>query len=136
MSKQDQLWEQQDKLIGDIDFILRAFQEETPIYNIVTDNYPTIEGFICNSMLETSDGNAGHMMHGRNDEIIFAQFFSDNKKIHTYIKDGKIISQQFLVFDPEMKGSLNKLDCLVKKAKELRVIQSELDELEEEQIDE
>ena len=52
------------------------------------------------------------------------------------MKDGKIISQQFLVLDPEMKGSLNKLDCLVKKAEELRVIQNELDELEEEQIDE
>ena len=136
MNKQDQLWEPQDKLIGDIDFILRAFQEETPIYNIVTDNYPTIEKFIADSVLETSDGNAGHIMHGENDEIIFAQFFSDNKKIHTYMKDGKIISQQFLVLDPELKGSLNKLDCLVKKAEELRVIQSELDEIEENQIDE
>ena len=136
MNKQDELWEQQDKLIGDIDFILRAFQEETPIYNVVTDNYPAIESFIGNSALETSNGNAGYIMHGENDEIIFAQFFSDNKKIHTYMKDGKIISQQFLVLDPEMKGSLNKLDCLVKKAEELRVIQSELDELEEEQIDE
>ena len=43
MNKQDELWEQQDKLIGDIDFILRAFQEETPIYNVVTDNYPAID---------------------------------------------------------------------------------------------
>ena len=52
MNKQDELWEQQDKLIGDIDFILRAFQEETPIYNVVTDNYPAIESFIGNSALE------------------------------------------------------------------------------------
>lgn len=136
MNKQDQLWEQQDKLIGDIDFILRAFQEETPIYNIVTDNYPAIDGFIGSSVLETSDGNAGYIMHGENDEIIFAQFFSDNKKIHTYMKDGKIISQQFLVLDPEMKGSANKLKCLAKKVDELRVIQTELNEIEEEQIDE
>lgn len=134
MNRKDQLWELQDKLIGDVDFILRAFQEGTPIYNIVTDNYPAIEGFIGSSVLETSDGNAGYIMHGENDEIIFAQFFSDNKEIHTYMKDGKIISQQFLVLDPEMKGSLKKLDCLVKKAEELRVIQKELDELEAEDV--
>ncbi|MEQ7304143.1 hypothetical protein [Enterococcus avium] len=134
MNKLDQLWEQQDKLIGDIDFILRAYQEETPIYSIVADD--SIEGFIGNSVLETSDGNAGYIMHGENDEIIFAQLFSDNKKIHTYMKDGKIISQQFLVLDPEMKGSANKLDSLAKRVNELQKIQSELDELEEDQIDE
>ncbi|MGL9969485.1 hypothetical protein [Enterococcus sp. DIV1420a] len=132
MNKQDQLWEQQDKLIGEIDFILRAFQEETPIYNIVTDDYPAIEGFIGNSVLETSEGNAGYIMHGEDNEIVFAQFFSDDKKIHTYMKDGKIISQQFLVLDPEMKGSANILNCLAKKVDELRAIQTELDELEEE----
>lgn len=136
MIYKDQLWEQQEKLIGDIEFILQAFQEESPIYNNVTDKFPTIEDFIGDSVLSTSDGNAGYIMHGDNDELIFAQFFSDNKKIHTYVKDRIIVKQQFLVIDPEMEGPLNKLETLVKRVNDLKAIQKELDELEKEQIDE
>ncbi|MGG5331653.1 hypothetical protein [Enterococcus sp. AZ163] len=130
MNKQDKLWEQQDKLLGDIEFVLNAYQEEMPIYSVVTEDYPAIEGFIGNSILETGDGKPGHLMQGENGETIFVQFFSDDKKVYTYIKDGLITRYEFLVLDYEIDTPIKKLKYVAKKVDELKKVQQELEALE------
>lgn len=133
MNKQDKLWEQQDKLLGDIEFVLNAYQEDTPIYSVVTDDYPSIEKFIGKSALETSDGKPGHLMQGENGETIFVQFFSDDKKVYTYIKDEQITKYVFLVLDYEIDTPIKKLKYVAKKVDELLAIQIGLDEIDEEE---
>lgn len=132
MSEQEKLWDEQNSLIEGINFILKAYQEETPINKLVTNDYPTIEGFIGQSVLETCDGNTGFFMGGPNGENIYVQFFSEGKKIHTYMKDGKILKYDFLITDNELDSPMKKLKHLKNKIIELQKIQYDLDVLDKE----
>lgn len=135
MNRKDQLWEQQDKLIGGIDFVLRAYEEDSQPNKVVTEDYPTVKSFIGQSVLIALQTNEpGFTMQGENGETIMAQHFSGGKQLWTYIKDGKIVKYEFMVLDTEIDTPLKKLDFLAEKVEELRVIQSELDGLEAEDV--
>jgi hypothetical protein len=125
MNKQNEVWEVADDIIGNIDFILNAYNEGVPIYKIVKDE--SIEGFIGHSVLETTNGSPGYTMRGENGETIFVQLFSDDKKIHTYLKDGKVSRHEFLVLDKEVDTPTKKLEYIKKKINELIAIQPELE---------
>ncbi|MGM0124894.1 hypothetical protein IGI37_002288 [Enterococcus sp. AZ194] len=124
MNKQNEVWEVADDIIENIDFIFNAYKEDVPIYNIVKDE--SIEGFIGQSVLETTNGSPGHTMRDENGETIFVQLFSDDKKIYTYLKDGKVSRYEFLVLDKKIDTPTKKLEYIKKKIEELIAIQPEL----------
>lgn len=136
MNKQQELWKKQEQLVEEIDFVLGAFREDTPIFTDATEKFPTIEAFIGQSVLETADGLPGYTMQGIDGQTIFVQFFSDNKQLCTHLKDGKIVKYQYLVINENLDTPTKRLDHFVGKVHELKELQKELDELEEEQIDE
>lgn len=136
MNKQQDLWEKQEQLVDEVEFVLGAYRDDTPIFTDVTDKSPTIEAFIGQSILETADGLPGYTTQGENGETIFIQFFSDGKQIYTYLKDGQVVRHQFLKIKKDLDTPTKRLDHVSKLVQELITIQKELDELEEEQIDE
>lgn len=136
MNKQQDLWEKQEQLVDEVGFILTAYHEDAPIFTDMTDESPTIEAFIGQSTLETADGLPGYTTQGENGETIFIQFFSEGKQLNTYLKDNKVMKHQFLVINKDLDTPTKCLDHVSKLVQELKTIQKELDELEEEQIDE
>ena len=136
MDRQDELWKRQDQLIDETEFLLEAFKEGSPIYEVVTDSFPTIESFIGQSTLETSDGSPGYTLQAENGETIFIQCFSDNKQINTYLRDGEIVRYQFLRVNVELDTPKKRLNKFSENVKELKEIQDELDKFEKEQTDE
>ena len=136
MNKQQDLWEKQEQLVDEVGFILTAYHEDAPIFTDMTDESPTIEAFIGQSTLETADGLSGYTTQGENGETILIQFFSEGKQLNTYLKNSKVMKQQFLVINKDLDTPTKCLDHVSKLVQELKTIQKELDELEEEQIDE
>ena len=136
MNKQQDLWEKQEQLVDEVGFILTAYHEDAPIFTDMTDESPTIEAFIGQSTLETADGLSGYTTQGENGETIFIQFFSEGKQLNTYLKNSKVMKQKFLVINKDLDTPTKCLDHVSKLVQELKTIQKELDELEEEQIDE
>lgn len=136
MNKQQDLWEKQEQLVDEVGFILTTYHEDAPIFTDMTDESPTIEAFIGQSTLETADGLSGYTTQGENGETIFIQFFSEGKQLNTYLKDNKVMKYQFLVINKDLDTPNKCLDHVSKLVQELKTIQKELDELEEEQIDE
>lgn len=130
MNKQDKLWDKQGKLIEDIRFTLETFEEETVSFIDVTEEYPTTNDFIGQSVIETYGGNLGYSMCGEDGETIFAQSFSGKKQIWTHLSNGGIKKIQFLVVDPSTETPIKKIDYVAKKINELREAQQELEVLE------
>ncbi|SAZ35329.1 hypothetical protein DTPHA_1401337 [Enterococcus faecium] len=122
----------QGQVFSEIDFVLDAFIQGTPIFKDMTDKFPTIESFIGGSILETADGLSGYTTQGENGETIFIQFFSEGKRLNTYLKNSKVMKQQFLVINKDLDTPTKCLDHVSKLVQELKTIQKELDELEEE----
>lgn len=136
LNKLDELHKEQEQIFEEIDFVLGAFREDTPIFTDVTGKFPTIESFIGTSILETADGLPGYTTQGVDEQTIFIQFFSDDKQICTHIKDGKVIKHQYLVINKMLDTPKKRLDYFGNKVHELKELQKELDKIEEEQIDE
>lgn len=134
MNKQRELWKKQEQLVDEVGFILEAYHEDTPIFTDMTEKSPTIEAFIGDSILETADGLPGYTTQGENGETIFIQFFSEGKQLNTYLKDNKVVKHQFLVINKDLDTPTKCLDHVSNLVQELKTIQKELDELEEEQI--
>lgn len=124
------LYEQADEVVGKIEYLISAFNEGSVIYNVVTEDYPTLEAFIGKSVLETSDGRPGYIAHGQDGESVFCQQYSDNKQIQTYIKDGKITEYKFLIVDKNIDTSVKKLQAIKRLTGELISTQIEIDKLE------
>lgn len=89
MNKLEELWGKQGQVFSEIDFVLDAFIQGTPIFKDMTDKFPTIESFIGGSILETADGLSGYTTQGENGETIFIQFFSEGKRLNTCLKTVK-----------------------------------------------
>ena len=75
---------------------------------------------------------SGYTTQGENGETIFIQFFSEGKRLNTYLKNSKVMKQQFLVINKDLDTPTKCLDHVSKLVQELKTIQKELDELEEE----
>lgn len=135
-NKQDQLLDLQDKIITGISFALESFQEGGSPFRDVTHEYPSFEAFVGESILGTIDGSPGYTMQSESGETIFVQDLSTGKQIWTYFKDGQVSKYKFLEVDSEIYTPMRKLDYVGKGIEELKMIQSDLDELEEDQIDE
>jgi hypothetical protein len=135
-NKQGQLLDLQDKIIRGISFALESFQEGGSPFRDVTHEYPSFEGFVGESILGTIDGSPGYTMQSEGGETIFVQDLSAGKQIWTYFKDGQVSKYKFLEVDTEIDTPMKKLAYVGKGIEELKMIQSELDEIKENQIDE
>ncbi|WP_348920150.1 hypothetical protein [Enterococcus rotai] len=134
--KIEDLYTQQEEKLSQTEHLLNAFQEESVLFNDVTDDFVTIEQFIGNSVLETHDGTTGYLMSTDNPEIkIFAQFYSDDKKTWTYIKGTQITDVRYLVLDKEIDTQVKKLNKLESLVVDMADLQKRIDELNNERED-
>lgn len=129
-----ELYRKFDDKYDEAEFLLNSIPEGNAINKDVTEEFETAEEFIGTSKIETTIGQIGYMMSTENpNEKIFAQFYSDNKTIHVYFKDGFINKTKYLVLDTEIDTSVKRLKKIKELVENMITIQNEIDFLEDNQ---
>ncbi|WP_145681715.1 hypothetical protein, partial [Bacillus licheniformis] len=105
MKKIDQLLEKQDKLLEEVEFYLEAFQNESPIRTIVTDK-TTPSDFLKGEKLEDIGFVSGIDEEGN---VVFEQFWSNNKILQFTLKGDLVLDLQLLVYNEEENSPGRKL---------------------------
>ncbi|ARC76556.1 MULTISPECIES: hypothetical protein [Bacillus subtilis group] len=126
MKKIDQLLEKQDKLLEEVKFYLDAVQNESPIRTIVTDE-TTPGDFLKGEKLEDVGFVSCIDEEGN---VVFEQYWSNNKILQFTLKGDLVIDLQLLVYNEEENSPRRKLSQAIGLLEEALRVQTDIDELE------
>lgn len=126
----DDLYQEQEKILDGIQWIVEMIPAESVPSRIVTADYPSFESFVGNSKLETIDGRAGYIMtvtQNNIDETVFMQQLSGGKQIWSYLNGETITKTEFLVLDTELDTQKKQCEKIKEYSNELVAIQEKID---------
>lgn len=95
---------EKEKLLENIKLMLEAYENESTMLDVVTDEYESVEKFVRSSMLVgTEEGNPFYF-----DGKHIMMFFTECKVIQATLQDGKIANFNYLIGSSKPRTNLLK----------------------------
>ena len=109
---------EKEKLLENIKLMLEAYENESAMLDVVTDEYESVEKFVRSSMLVgTEEGNPFYF-----DGKHVMMFFTEGKVIQATLQDGKIANFNYLI--GSSKPQTNLLETMKKTIDKLIDLES------------